>query len=67
MKVYKMIVDKRPAHCLFLPFKMFGCKIDIPECGQMVTEDIGNGWKQGSMRPDHRCIFRGKITRYLLF
>lgn len=60
MKVYKMIVDKRPAHCLFCPLKCSAVKIDIPECGQMVTEDIGNGWKQGSMRPDHRCILEEK-------
>lgn len=56
MKVYKMIVDSKPKHCMLCPLKASAVKIDIPECGEMRRENIGGGWMQGGMVPDHRCI-----------
>lgn len=56
MKVYKMIVDKRPSWCLLCPLKSCGVKIEMPECGSMKTVDIEDGWKRNGKVPDKRCV-----------
>lgn len=56
MKVFKLIVDKKPEWCLFCPLRGSSIKVDIPACGKSQTVDVGGGWTQGGMAPDEMCI-----------
>lgn len=56
MKVYKMLVDKKPEWCLLCPLAGSSVKIDMPDCGSNKTVDAGDGWTQGGKAPDSRCI-----------
>jgi hypothetical protein len=60
VKIYKAIVDKKPKICMFCPLKASAVKIEMPPCGEMREWDAGDGWKQGAMCPDHRCILEEK-------
>lgn len=56
MKVYKMIVDKKPSWCLMCPLKSSGVKMETPDCGSMKTVNIEGGWQQSGKVPDERCL-----------
>lgn len=56
MRIYGVIVDKRPEWCLYCPLRACAVKIDFSECGEKKTVDIGDGWTRGGKVPDSRCL-----------
>lgn len=60
IKVFKVIVDKKPTSCLFCPLQSSVVRIDKPQCGKVKTVDIGNGSLSCGKVPDHRCILQEK-------
>lgn len=54
MKVFSMIVDKRPFECLLCPLHTGGIKLSHDECGKKVTKNISGGWKETKRVPDER-------------
>jgi len=58
MKIFEVKVDKRPTECMFCPLEAAAVKITKPQCGEMKTRDVGDGWARTSKVPDHRCILK---------
>jgi hypothetical protein len=56
MKMYGVIVDKRPEWCLYCPLMACAVKIGFGECGEKKTVDMGDGWTHGGKAPDSRCL-----------
>lgn len=56
MRIYGVIVDKRPEWCMLCPLMSCGVKIDFDACGEKKTVDIGDGWMRGGKVPDSRCL-----------
>jgi len=56
MKIYKMLVDKKPDWCLLCPLMSCGVKIEMDNCGEKRTVDIEDGWTRTGKVPDDRCL-----------
>ena len=54
MKIFKIIADSKPEHCLYCPVSK---ERNSYVCGKTETRDIGGGWKETAKYPDERCIF----------
>ena len=57
MKIYKVLVDKKPKGCLLCPLKNSGIKLDL-RCGKKYTRTTSDGWETTSRIPDDRCKFK---------
>lgn len=61
MKIYKVIVDKKPPSCLWCPLRGSSVKIDKIGCGVKKETNLGGGWVQNSRVPDERCLLEEKV------
>lgn len=57
MKVFSMIVDKKPSECVGCPLNVGGIQLMHDECGKRVTvQNAVRGWKESKRVPDERCM-----------
>ena len=56
MKIYKLMVDKKPVWCMLCPLKSCAVKVEMGDCGKKKTVDVGDGWTQSGKVPDLRCL-----------
>lgn len=55
MKIYKVIVDKKPSTCMMCPLKNSATNIEL-KCGKQYTYEH-DGWETTTWVPDDRCKF----------
>ena len=56
MRIYKVVVDKKPPDCFWCPIKGSSVKLDKTDCGIVTETKLGGGWVKNSRIPDERCL-----------
>jgi hypothetical protein len=64
MRIYEVIVDKKPKTCMLCPIKNSAIKVDMPYCGKWIKEDIGGGWESEHKVPDENCILKERERQF---